>query len=246
MLARTGARLVGAVGAAVDRGDLPQVRAATEPIVQPVGVARKVEFADLPVAAERRRVLIPGAHRGQGVAVPAGRGLFFLHQVDDAPRALGRVLRARIGDDLNGFEAAGGQLVEAQGGGRGLAVEVERDAGIAPQADLPVVVHGHRGHFLEYVRRRTARAVEVFVHVEDGFAQLVDHRRFFALYDHTAQLHGGWHHQPLPPADYRGGGIQRGRPADGPVSQRLGPDQVLAQREVGQRKGAVFRGLGIG
>ena len=98
---------------------------------------------------------------------------------------------------------------------------------------------------MQHIGRRAARTVQVLAHVDDYFAQFVDNRRFLALHHHAAELHGRRGHQPLAQADRRDSRAQRGEPAGGPVAQGLGPQQVTTQRDVGQRKGAIFGRLGV-
>ncbi len=107
--------------------------------------------------------------------------LLLRDDIDDARRAVGGILRRRIGHDLDMVDIGGRQrLDDVIALRRHLAVDHDGDAGVAAQRHLIVGRHRHRRQLAQQLGDDTAMGVGIVLHVIGTAVDLVDDGGRFA------------------------------------------------------------------
>ena len=204
---------------------------------------RKAHFAGAQ-AALQAQVAAAGAHAGVDAQGAAAQVVGFGDDVDDAPAALGVVLRRGRGDDFHGLNLVGRNLLQCVGNaagrdGRGLVVDEHPDVGAAAQGHVAVQVHAQQGHAFEHVGGVAAAGGLVVFGVVHGAVHLLFNQRFLARHHHLVQLLGRSRQRGCAQGHGAARGHQHAGALLGFVAQKAELHRVGAGGQAGQHKLAI-------
>ena len=139
--------------------------------IHAVAVEAPGEFAFLLAQEEAAAPAAGAAHRADRAVEAVGhalaaRGLAVGHEVEHAAHAFGVIADARVGDDLDVLDGAGGHHLEDLGRVAGehlarLAVHGDLEAGRAVDGDVVLTVHGDHRDLAEHFQDRGGLGVHV-------------------------------------------------------------------------------------